>query len=103
LRSSSLADDCEDAFSSDLEEYKRLAGGEDPWISDEDWLMKKLHKDAKKTEKKMFYKKAELMKNIRIRLHYTVGELRKFGIEPDYNLAEYPEDNIFNQLWRGEI
>jgi hypothetical protein len=66
LRSSSLADDCEDAFSSDLEEYKRLAGGEDPWISDEDWLMKKLHKDAKKTEKKMFYKKAELMKNIRI-------------------------------------
>jgi hypothetical protein len=91
-----------DAFTAELEEYKKILGENDPWIEDEDWHLKKLDKQAKKAEKKMLYKKAEQMKYIRIRLNYTVGELRNFGIEPDFNLDDYPEDNIFNKLWRGE-
>jgi hypothetical protein len=64
--------------------------------------LKKLDKDAKKAEKRMFYKKAEEMKYIRIRLIHTVGELKDLGIEVDFNIDTYAEDNIFYKLWRGE-
>jgi hypothetical protein len=50
----------------------------------------------------MLYKKAEEMKYIRIRLIHTVGELRDLGIELDFNIDTYAEDNIFYKLWRGE-